>query len=72
MKVKIISEYPSLVAVYPLQFTDDVVCTGSEYPDVAISGTYSGKDQVMRFFTALDQNVDYTAVEPKEFSAIKM
>jgi len=51
--------------------TDDVVWTGAENPSVPIAGTFKGKDGVMKFFSTLVENVDYSSFEPKEFFSDK-
>ena len=48
-----------------------MVWTGAENPNVPIAGTFKGKDGVMKFFSALAENIDYTAFEPKEFFSDK-
>lgn len=47
--------------------TDDITWTGADNPGVPIAGTFKGKDGVMKFFSTLADNLDYSSFEPKEF-----
>jgi ketosteroid isomerase-like protein len=51
--------------------TDDIVWTGIENPTVPIAGTFKGKDGVIKFFSNLSENIDYSYFEPKEFFSDK-
>ena len=47
--------------------TDDIVWQSYENPIVQPSGTFRGKQGVIRFFSTLDDKIEYSNFEPKEY-----
>lgn len=47
--------------------TDDVIWESYENPAVPFAGTFEGKEGVRRFFERLTDEVDYTAIAPREY-----
>ena len=51
--------------------TDDVEWTGLANPTVPIAGTFHGRNEIIKFFNNLTENIDYSYFEPKEFFSNK-